>query len=86
MIDDREVVFDPKTDPAQECPFFNEWLDQTACGEGWGYCSIYARVMEDPNAELYCPKTGPRGGVKTEAPDECPLREFEVCLVRKKKS
>ena len=80
------VLFDPTIHPACECPLFDEWPDQIGCGDGAGECGLYAKLMGDPDAELACPKPGSQGGNKVVAPDGCPLREYEMQIVKKEKS
>jgi hypothetical protein len=78
-------VFDPNKQPAHECPLLHWWVDQTGVEENAGSCSVYPKLVNDPEADLVCPKRGPRGGNLGVAPDDCPLRTYELILVRKAK-
>jgi len=78
-MSDKLIEIDLNFDPLHNCPFHEEELDQTACGDGTGYC----RISEPDSAgfpEVVCPALGPRGGNTRRAPDNCPLRKGRVMV------
>jgi hypothetical protein len=79
---DLDAVYD-RREYAHTCPFFEAARDQDGDAEDWGECAHPDRLGEQGWSGLCCPVVGPRGGVKTHAPEECPLRERATIICAK---
>ena len=90
-----KVEMDLDKRPDGGCLFHQEYLDQTACGDGSGVCKLpidrFGEVVSIEDLEsgdtdpLICPVPGPRGGYTGIIPAVCPFRTAGQVLVAAKK-